>query len=79
MLVPVAVQVVLMSFRTGTYVHDLAERLSPTFDKSESWTYIFPGLKESEAGSMLDDFHSTNVRAFPGHDRIVKASSGQRR
>ena len=60
-LVPVAVQVVLMAFRTGSYVHRLAERLNPAVEQSESWTYIFPGLKAEEARHVLEEFHSSNV------------------
>lgn len=60
-LVPVATQVVLMAFRTGSYVHKLAERLHPTFEQSESWTYIFPGLKPAETTNVLKEFHQTNV------------------
>jgi len=52
---------VLMAFRTGSYVHNLAERLNPSFEQSESWTYIFPSLKEDEAKSDLDCFHHSNV------------------
>ncbi|KAK3378565.1 hypothetical protein B0H63DRAFT_251284 [Podospora didyma] len=59
-LVPVAVQVVLMAFRTGSYVHTLAERLNPAFETSESWTYIYAGLKEEDAKSVLNDFHKSN-------------------
>jgi len=60
-LVPVAVQVVLMAFRTGSYVHKLAERLYPTIEQSESWTYIFPGLKADETASLLKEFHQSSV------------------
>ncbi|KAK4191184.1 hypothetical protein QBC35DRAFT_448468 [Podospora australis] len=59
-LVPVAVQAVLLAFRTGSYVHRLGERLSPAFEQSESWTYIFPGLKEDSTTSALKDFHEEN-------------------
>ncbi|KAK3373299.1 hypothetical protein B0T24DRAFT_702860 [Lasiosphaeria ovina] len=59
-LVPVAVQVVLMAFRTGSHVQTLAERLSPAFDQSDSWTYIFPGLKEEDASAALSSFHKNN-------------------
>ena len=50
-----------MAFRTGSYVHKLAERLNPTFEQSESWTYIFPGLKPAETTNVLKEFHQTNV------------------
>lgn len=60
-LVPVAVQVVLMAFRVGLYVHSLAERLSPTAENSESWTHIYPGVNEAPAAAVLATFHELNV------------------
>ncbi|KAK0720633.1 hypothetical protein B0H67DRAFT_197461 [Lasiosphaeris hirsuta] len=59
-LVPVAVQVVLMAFRTGSYVHKLGERLNPATEQSESWTYIFPGLKVDETNKALEEFHQSS-------------------
>ncbi|KAL7623342.1 hypothetical protein AAE478_007023 [Parahypoxylon ruwenzoriense] len=58
-LIPIAVQVVLMAFRTGSHVASLAERLSPPTEKSESWTYVLPAAKEAEAKSVLAEFHSS--------------------
>ncbi|GAB1313853.1 hypothetical protein MFIFM68171_04063 [Madurella fahalii] len=56
-LVPIGVQAVLLAFRTGSYVHRLGERLSPAFEKSESWTYIFPSLNYEDTVSALNQFH----------------------
>lgn len=64
-LVPVAVQVVLMAFRTGRHVASMAERLCPPSQRSQSWTYILPGVKQNEARSILDDFHYTSVSTLP--------------
>lgn len=63
-LVPVAVQVVLMAFRTGRHVAAMAERLCPPTQQSESWTYIFPGITRDVAESKLDEFHQSNVSCF---------------
>ena len=60
-LVPVAVQVVLMAFRTGSYVHKLGERLCPAQEQSESWTYIYPGLAANDAAEILVKFHESKV------------------
>lgn len=68
-LVPVAVQVVLMAFRTGRHVATMAERLCPPVEHSESWTYIFPGVKKDLAESKLDEFHESNVSCFSYHVR----------
>ncbi|RYP30428.1 hypothetical protein DL767_006239 [Monosporascus sp. MG133] len=56
-LLPIAVQIVLMAFRTGSHVASLAERLSPTKGKSESWTHIVAGAKEADVKDILADFH----------------------
>lgn len=60
-LVPIAVQVVLMAFRTGRHVAAMAERLYPQFEQSESWTYIVSDTTEDEALSTLDTFNKANV------------------
>lgn len=56
-----------MAFRTGSYVHKLAERLNPTTEQSESWTYIFPGLKPDETVSLLKEFHQSSVSGVAGN------------
>lgn len=61
MLIPVAVQVVLMAFRTGRHVAVMAERLCPQVERSESWTYVVPGTKAEDAQSALDEFNKANV------------------
>jgi hypothetical protein len=60
-LVPIAVQMVLMAFRTGAYVAALAERLHKNSEGSSSWTYVLPGISEVAASSIISDFHRTNV------------------
>ncbi|RYP55311.1 hypothetical protein DL768_000066 [Monosporascus sp. mg162] len=60
-LLPIAVQVVLMAFRTGSHVASLAERLSPTKEKSETWTHIVAGVKEADAKAILRDFHKAEL------------------
>lgn len=60
-LVPIAVQVVLMSFRTGNHVAAMAERLCPPVEHSESWTYILPGVSGDQARSILDKFNTAKV------------------
>ncbi|KAF3760531.1 hypothetical protein M406DRAFT_334164 [Cryphonectria parasitica EP155] len=60
-LVPVAVQVVLMAFRTGNYVATMAERLCSPAEYSESWTYMLPGMGADETQSTLDKFNLENA------------------
>lgn len=67
-LVPIAVQVTLMAFRTGTYVAAMAERLNPPTDHSESWTYILPGLSSDDTRAALDKFNSE--KAIPTASQV---------
>lgn len=53
-----------MAFRTGRHVAAMAERLCPPVENSESWTYIFPGIKTDLAASKLDEFHESHVSCF---------------
>ena len=50
-----------MAFRTGSYVASLADQLSPSNETSESWTYVVPDAKESEAQAILEEFHEAEV------------------
>lgn len=73
-LVPVGVQVVLMAFRTGSYVSAMAERLCPPGDHSESWTYVLPGMKRAETQSILDKFNKS--KNIPNPSKVyVSATS----
>lgn len=60
-LVPVAVQVSLMAFRTGAHVAALADRLQGDADASQSWTHVLPAVEEAETRSLLKTFHTENV------------------
>ncbi|KAH9900317.1 polyketide synthase [Xylariomycetidae sp. FL2044] len=76
-LLPIAVQVVLMAFRTGAHVASLAERLSPSIGKSESWTYVLPAVKEAQANSILAEFHKSEgiSQAAQAYVSAVSASN----
>lgn len=64
-LVPVAVQTVLLAFRTGNHVAAMAERLYPAGEQSESWTYVLPGLSSDEARAALNTFNQLKVMLGP--------------
>ncbi|KAJ9156010.1 Conidial yellow pigment biosynthesis polyketide synthase [Pleurostoma richardsiae] len=76
-LVPVAVQVVLMAFRTGSHVAALADRLCQPIERSESWTYILPGGKEDNVRSIIEEFNHSNAipQASRAYISAVSASS----
>ncbi|KAL2115614.1 hypothetical protein VTJ04DRAFT_9869 [Mycothermus thermophilus] len=56
-LVHIGVQVVILAFKTGSYVHEIGQTLSPAHEQSDSWTYIFAGIDQDEAQKRLDAFH----------------------
>ena len=76
-LLPIATQVVLMAFRTGSHVASLAERLSPSTEKSESWTYVLPAAQEAEAKSILAEFHKHTLILTPTDFQAVNSQSLQ--
>ncbi|KAI0473239.1 polyketide synthase [Xylariaceae sp. FL0804] len=74
-LLPIAVQVVLMAFRTGSHVASLAERLNPVGDKSESWTYVLPSVKEAQAKSVIAAFHKSEGISLAAQAYVSAVSS----
>lgn len=60
-LIPLAIQAVLLAFRTGVYVGGFAERFCSPLPQSESWTMIFPGVGEEEANNAISKFHLLHV------------------
>ncbi|KAM3072173.1 hypothetical protein ACMFMG_008629 [Clarireedia jacksonii] len=74
-LIPIAVQVVLMAFRTGAHVAALANRLSSRSESSERWTYVVPGALESDVKSILNDFHKDNTIPSVNHAYISAITS----
>jgi hypothetical protein len=60
-LVHIGVQVVILAFKTGSYVHEIGQTLGPAHEQSDSWTYIFAGIDQDEAQKRLDAFHVASV------------------
>jgi hypothetical protein len=53
-----AVDAVIVAFRIGMRVVDVAERVAPSRDSDQSWSIIVPGLKGSES---VDKFNKQTV------------------
>ena len=62
-LIPIAVQMVLVAFRTGLYVTSMAEQLENVEDVPQSWSYAVPDISEERATEALTDFHSMEASA----------------
>ncbi|KAJ2893280.1 putative polyketide synthase protein [Zalerion maritima] len=75
-LIPLAVQTVLMAFRTGSHVDAMAGRLCPSSGSSESWTTIMPGTTREEAEAAISDFHNVNAIPVTSKAYISAISSG---
>ncbi|KAI0434278.1 polyketide synthase [Xylaria sp. FL1042] len=76
-LLPIAVQVVLMAFRVGSHVGSLSERLSPSNERSESWTRVMASGNDGDAKKILADFHQSEgiPQALQAYISAVSASN----
>ena len=59
-LIPMAVDAVIVAFRTGTHVTDVAQRIEPSDMSDQSWSIIVPGLAAAE--EAVDQFCEQTVR-----------------
>jgi hypothetical protein len=48
-LVPLAVDAVVVTFRVGMRVADMAQRLDPSDSLEQSWSFVVPGAGSAEA------------------------------
>ncbi|KAH8678863.1 polyketide synthase 1 [Tricladium varicosporioides] len=74
-LVPLAIQMTLLAFRTGSYVTALADQLCDSSDNSKSWTYVVSGTSESSAQEVLREFHNSKTIPFASRSYISAVSS----
>ena len=61
-LVPLAVEIVLIAFRTGLCVGTAARSLELSQDRAASWSTIVTGTDDKEAKAVIDSFHTEKVR-----------------
>ncbi|EEY14472.1 conidial yellow pigment biosynthesis polyketide synthase [Verticillium alfalfae VaMs.102] len=74
-LIPVAVQTVLMAFRTGSHVASLAERLCPATNRSDPWTHVLVDVTEADVTKALQSFHSSYSVPPPSQAYISAVST----
>ncbi|KAI0201400.1 polyketide synthase for naphthopyrone YWA1 [Astrocystis sublimbata] len=55
-LVPLAIQAVVLAFRTGVHVTNARNLLDNGEDKNQSWSYIVPQLSAEAAASRIEQF-----------------------
>ena len=63
-LIPMAVTAVIVAFRTGMHVTDVAQRASPSDGSDRSWSIIVPGMASAEAA--VKNFCEQTVRIYLG-------------
>ena len=67
-LIPLAVEAVILAFRTGMHVTDVAQRVEPSGASDRSWSLIVPGVEVGEAA--VKGFCEQTVRIAPVHDLL---------
>ena len=59
-LIPLGVEIVLIAFRTGLYVRNVANFLDLQRD-ANSWSLGYPSMADTEAQQILAEFHKDKV------------------
>jgi hypothetical protein len=60
--VPIAVDAVVVAFRTGMRVADMAQRLDPSDSLDQSWSFVVPGASSAEA---VEKYRDSTVSFLP--------------
>lgn len=60
-LIPLGVEVVLIAFRVGTYIHQIGRQLDISHTATNSWSYVVGGTTEEDARDALAKFHTDNA------------------
>ena len=60
-IIPFAVEIVGIAFRTGLYIGTLAQRLYPRGDLKESWAFLVLETEEIDASHALQEFYQEEV------------------
>ena len=70
-LIPMAVDAVIIAFRTGMHVVDVAQRVESSDASDRSWSIVIPGLAAGEAA--VDGFCEETVRStiFGSHTYLT--------
>lgn len=63
-LVPLAVEAVVIAFRTGLHITKTRELLETETDRNKSWSYIVPKLQADIAASRIAQFSQSAVSSL---------------
>jgi len=62
-LVPIAIETVLLAFRTGLYATEVRDRVEKDSPASSSWSIVVSGIQESTASVTLKEFRESKVNS----------------
>ena len=57
-LVPLGVEAVIIAFKTGVHVSEVAQRIEPLQDSDQSWSIVVAGLA---AAGVVEKFREQSV------------------
>lgn len=60
-LLPVAVQAVLVAFRTGLHTMEVSTRVEKPVGLSKVWSVMIPGCSYGTVSDVLDEYRRTKV------------------
>lgn len=72
-LVPIGVEMVLVAFRAGIYISNMAEILENATDECGTWTCLIPETSETKVREILTEFHISNVRRLVFTHSLLKS------
>jgi len=60
-LVPIAIDTVLLAFRTGLYAIEVRDRIEKHSPATSSWSVVIPGIQDATALAAIREFCETRV------------------
>lgn len=63
-LLPVAVQAVLVAFRTGLHTMEVSARVERSVGGSKVWSVMIPGCSYRTVSDILDEYRQTKVGLY---------------
>lgn len=73
--IPLAVETVRIAFRVGLQVDSMADQLRTQGSEKEVWSVIVAGITETEAKSIIENFHQTSTTSTANQAYISAMSA----
>jgi hypothetical protein len=72
-LLPVAIETVLVAFRTGICTLDVRNRIEPSTESCLSWSIAVGGSSAAQVAAALKEFRRDNVRIYKSFHLFTKS------